>query len=100
MTSPLPTEHDVLTKILTRVRGILQRPCVAREVDDELHFHVEMETKSNIERGMAPIEARRMALLDLGGVVRTKEAIRDVRVLSVEAIWQDTRYALRGMRKR
>jgi putative ABC transport system permease protein len=41
-----------------------------------------------------------MALLDLGGVVRTKEAIRNMRGLSVEAIWLDTRYALRGMRKR
>jgi putative ABC transport system permease protein len=40
-----------------------------------------------------------MALLDLGGIVRTKESIQDVR-MSVEAIWQDTRYVLRGMKKR
>ena len=92
----------MLTEILTRVRGVLQRRCVAREreVDDELQFHLQMETESNVRRGMSPIEARRMALLDLGGVVRTQEAIRDVRVLSVESIWQDTRYAFRGMRKK
>lgn len=90
----------MLTEILTRIRGLLQRRRVAREVDDELQFHVEMETESNVRRGMSPIEARRRALLALGGIVRTKETIRDVRTLSVEAIWQDTRYALRGMKKR
>jgi len=90
----------MLTEILTRVRSVLLRRRVAREVDDELQFRLQMETESNIKRGMPPIEARRMALLDLGGVVRTKETIRDVRLLSVESIWQDTRYALRGMRKK
>lgn len=48
---------------------------------------------------MSPMEARRVALLDLGGVVQTKEAIGNVRVLSVERIWQDARYALRAMWK-
>jgi hypothetical protein len=60
-----------VTKILTRVRGILQRRRVAREVDDELHSHVEMETRSNIERGMEPIELDEW-LLNLGGIVRPR----------------------------
>lgn len=90
----------MLANLLTLIRGLLQRPRVAREVDEELQFHLEMETEANLARGMSPAEARRIASIDIGGVVRTKEAIRDVRVLSVESVWQDARYALRGMRKR
>ena len=87
----------MLTAILTRLRGLLQRGRVTREVDDELQFHVAMETESNIKQGMPLIEARRTALLALGGVEQTKETIRDVRALSVEGIWQDTRYAIRSL---
>jgi predicted permease len=87
------------TTLLTRLRGLLQRPRVAREMDDELRFHVEMETESNIARGLSPSEARRVALRDLGGVEQTKEDVRDVRALSIDGLWRDVRYALRGMRK-
>jgi hypothetical protein len=89
----------VLTAILTRLRGILQRRRVAREVEDELQFHVSMETESNLKQGMSPIDARRAAMLDIGGVEQTKQ-IRDVRALSIEGIWWDARYAFRVMRKR
>jgi hypothetical protein len=87
----------MLIAMLTRLRGLLQRGRVAREVDDELQFHVAMETESNIKQGMPPIEARRTALLALGGVEQTKETIRDVRALSVDGIWQDAGYAVRSL---
>jgi putative ABC transport system permease protein len=90
----------MLSSILTRLRGLLQRPRVARELDDELRFHVEMEIRSHIERGLSPIEARRLALRDLGGVDQAKEAIRDVRATWVDSLWQDVRYAFRSLRRR
>jgi len=86
--------------IVTRVRGLVQRVRVARELDDELRFHVEMETQSNVDQGIAPAEARRRAVRDLGGVDQTKEAIRDVRASWVDSTWQDLRYALRSLRRR
>jgi putative ABC transport system permease protein len=90
----------MLSSILTRLRGLLQRPRVGRELDDELRFHVEMEIRSHIERGLSPIEARRLALRDLGGVDQAKEAIRDVRATWVDSFWQDVRYAFRSLRRR
>jgi putative ABC transport system permease protein len=87
------------SSMLTRVRGLLQRRRVAREIDDELRFHLEMETRSHIERGLPPVEARRRALRDLGGVDQTKEAIRDVRASWVDSVWQDLRYAFRSVRR-
>jgi putative ABC transport system permease protein len=85
--------------LLTRVRGLLQRRRVAREMDDELSFHVEMETRSHIERGLPAGEARRLALRDLGGLDQTKEAIRDVRASWLDSAWQDLRYACRSVRR-
>lgn len=83
--------------IVTRLRALLQRRRIARELDDELQFHVAMETETNIKKGMPPTEARRTALRDLGGIEQTKEAVRDVRAFSIEGIWRDTRYALRSL---
>ncbi|HUF10402.1 MAG TPA: ABC transporter permease [Rhodothermales bacterium] len=87
----------MLVAILTRLRALLQRGRVAREVDDELQFHVAKETESNIKLGMTPTEARRTALRALGGIEQTKETIRDVRALSIDGIWRDLRYAIRGL---
>lgn len=83
--------------MLTRVRALLQRRRVARELDDELEFHVAMATAEHIEKGMPPAEARRTALRDLGGIEQTKETVRDVRSLSIEGIWRDARYAIRAL---
>jgi hypothetical protein len=83
--------------LLTRLRAMLQRRRVARELDDELAFHVEMETEAHISRGVAPAEARRRALADFGGVVQAKESVREVRTLSIESLWQDVRYAARTL---
>lgn len=86
--------------LLTRLRSILQRPRVAREIDDELRFHVEMEMDSHVARGVPQAEAKRLALRDLGGVDQTKEAIREVRANRADSILQNIRYAVRSFRIR
>jgi predicted permease len=83
--------------LMTMLRGLLQRRRAEREIDDELAFHVEMETQANIGRGMAPEEARRAALLAFGGVVQAKETVRGIRTLRIESVWQDVRHAARTL---
>jgi len=83
--------------LMTWLRGLLQRPRVEREIDDELAFHVEMETQANIVRGMAPEEARRAALGDFGGVSQAKEMVREVRALRIDSLCQDVRHAARTL---
>src|SRR5881227_2733607 len=39
---------------------------IAREVETELRFHIEMRTRANIESGMTPGEAQRAALQSFG----------------------------------
>jgi hypothetical protein len=62
-----------------KLRSLLSRAAAERELDDELHFHLEMETEANLHRGMAPEDARREAYRRFGGVERFKEQARDVR---------------------
>jgi putative ABC transport system permease protein len=71
-----------------------------QRIDEELEFHVEMQTQENIRRGMAPGDARRAARISLGGLESVKESWRDRRGLPlVETGVQDFRYALRMMRR-
>jgi hypothetical protein len=84
----------------TKLRGLFQRRRAERQIDDELAFHVEMETQANVARGMAPEEARKVALRALGGTTQVREAIREVRRLSIEWLWQDVRHASRRLARR
>src|SRR3954466_6469834 len=71
------------------------------EIDEELRFHIEKQTEENIHRGMSAEEARRQALITLGGSEQTREKTwRESRFLSLDHIWQDVSFALRGMKKR
>ncbi len=88
-------------KLLHRLRSQLRRTKIEREMDAELRFHLEMETKENIRRGMSEEEAQRAARRSFGGVAQVKEAYRDLsRFRWIEDVWQDLRYGLRMLLKR
>ncbi|HEY7237397.1 MAG TPA: ABC transporter permease [Gemmatimonadaceae bacterium] len=85
--------------VRARLRALIRRYATERELDEELRFHLEMETEKNMRAGMSPAEARRRARRDFGGVEPTKEAHRDVRGRWIEDLVADTRYALRTLRR-
>lgn len=51
---------------------------VDRRLDEEIRFHLDQLTEKLRRAGMSPDEARRQALLTLGGVEFAKERTRDV----------------------
>lgn len=68
------------------------------EMDEELRFHLEMETERNIARGMDPRLARRQARLAFGGLEGHREALRDVRRWAgPEDVFRDLRYGVRSL---
>ena len=71
------------------------------ELDEEMRFHLEMETRRLIESGMPEREARRRARRDFGGVERHKDDTRDERGASAffDAL-SDLRFAVRSLRHR
>ena len=81
-----------------RLRALLRRNIAERDLDEEVRFHIAMETEKNVRSGMPPSEARRRALRDFGGIEVTKEAHRDVRGRWLEELVGDTRYAFRTLR--
>src|SRR5262245_59841813 len=86
--------------IAFRLRALLTRSRLEREMDEELRFHVERATEENLRRGLSPDEARRAALVELGGLERTREDCREAwGVRALETLVQDVRYGLRGLRR-
>ncbi len=92
---------DRLARILSlRLRSLLRRGALERELDEELEYHLEQQTAENIRRGMAPADARRAALRSFGGVDFQKERVRDTRGLRwLEEPARDIRFALRSLRR-
>jgi putative ABC transport system permease protein len=90
----------MLSKLFHQLRASLRRGKIEREMDAEMHFHLEMETAENMRRGMSEEDARRTALRSFGGVERTKEEYRDLsRFRRLEEFWQDLRYGARMLLK-
>src|ERR687888_1200039 len=68
-------------------------------LDQDIRDHIERETQDNIERGMAPGEARRQAMLTFGNVALIEEDTRRVWVSAwLDQAGQDLRYAARTLR--
>ncbi len=85
---------------LSRVLSSFRRPSLDDRLKDEIELHLEMATNENIARGMSPDEARHAALRSFGGIVKTREAYRETAGFpSLDALWQDVRYAVRAYRR-
>jgi predicted permease len=69
-------------------------------LDEELCFHVEELTEDNIRAGMTAEEARRQALLQVGGRERIKEEYREgVSFRLLQDLGRDLGYGLRQLRR-
>jgi predicted permease len=89
-----------MNAISTRIKNLFRKSKTERELQDELQAHLQLHINDNLERGMSPDEARKQAIIKLGGMEQTKELMRDQQTLPLlETFLQDTRYALRIMKK-
>ena len=90
----------MLDRLRYSLRAALRRGRVDQELSDELAFHVERETDRLIAAGTSPDEARRRAIVAIGGVETVMEAHRDGRGTRwIHQTFGDARYALRGLRR-
>ena len=84
----------------SKLAGIFHEDRAEQSFAEEMESHLALHIADNLRRGMTPAEARRVALLKLGGRDATTEAYRDQRRLPVwSTIRQDARFALRTMRR-
>src|SRR5690606_15158647 len=95
------TAMRLVAEIRERLRAIFFLSREDRELDEELRFHLDMQTEEYTRRGMDPAEARRQAVLRLGGLAQVREATRDARgVRWLDDVVADTRYAFRTLLRR
>jgi predicted permease len=89
-----------LRQAAARLREVFVQSRLERELDEELRFHLDLETELNVRRGMSPRAARTAALRAFGGVERVKEDYRDARgVRLIEELRRDVSYASRAARR-
>ena len=89
-----------LKLLRTRLRGLLQRKSVEREMEEELRFHLRMRAAEHVRAGMAPEEAERVALRSFGQVARIKEYCRDFKGGGLlETLLQDLKFGARTLLK-
>jgi putative ABC transport system permease protein len=80
-----------------KLSGSLRQRTAEPELDEEIQFHLDMQTEKNVRLGMSPEEARRAALVRFGGTERIKEEARDeYRSRPLEDFVQDLRYGVRS----
>jgi predicted permease len=70
------------------------------EINDELEAHVSMHVEAGIRAGLGEAEARRQALIKLGGLEQVRQVYRERSGLPwIESLLRDLRYSLRALSK-
>ena len=89
-----------LDKLRLRLRSVLKRRAVDRELDAELRLHFDQQVEENLACGMPPEEARAAALRTIGNLTQIQEQCREMRRVNYwEHLVQDFQYAVRSIRR-
>ena len=88
------------SKCQSLLRNLFRRHSVECELDEELQNYLALLTEENLARGLPADEARRLALLEFGGVTQVKQAVRETRAGStLESMAQDVRFGWRMLKR-
>src|SRR6266404_3034245 len=91
---------SLFSRIRSLMSNLFQRPRVEHELDAEVNSYLTQLVDEKVAAGLNPRDALRESMIELEGAEQVKEGVRDVRAGAVlEQLWQDTRYALRMLRK-
>jgi len=86
--------------LFSRMAGLFGNTRRERELADEIDSYLQMRVEDNLRAGMTPLQARREAMLEIGGVEKAKQAYRERSTLAVvENVLRDLWFALRQLRK-
>jgi putative ABC transport system permease protein len=90
-----------MLKLLHRLRTLISRPRLDRELDEEIELHLERLVEQLRDAGFDEHEARRRAIAEFGAVHRVREDAREARGLGpLDELGRDVRYGVRMLRKR
>ncbi len=90
----------LLHRLGSIVTGLFRRDRVEAQLDDELRTFVDMAAAEKMREGLPAAEARRQAMLELGGIEQVKERVRTGRHGALlDELAGDVRYAFRAFRR-
>jgi putative ABC transport system permease protein len=90
----------LLPRLSNLWRNLLHKTRKDQELTEEIDAYLELLIEQKIKEGLDPAEARRAALIELGGREQVKEKVREVSMgHQLETLWQDLRFALRMLLK-
>jgi predicted permease len=85
---------------LSRLLNVFRSSRVARELDEEMRFHIEERARALAETGLPRDEALRQAARRFGSALRRREESLDVKLLPwLDSILRDVRFGLRTLRR-
>jgi hypothetical protein len=86
--------------LFARLKTMIQRDRLDRELDEELHAHLAMRAADNSAIGMTPDEARYDAQRRFGNTTLLKDDTRTMDIIGwLDTAARDLRYAARTLRK-
>ena len=87
-------------RIVSLFRNLLRKNTVDQALEDELQSSVELLTEEKMKEGLSRSEARRRALIELGGVEQVRVKVREIRIgYLLEDFAADLHFALRTLTK-
>src|SRR5262245_8626678 len=97
----------MIQETLSRLASVFRRRTLDRDFEEEFNSHIDLLTEKNERRGMPHDEARRQAILQLGGFNATRDLHREARGLPtlervldmLKILWNDLVHAVRSLAK-
>ncbi len=90
----------ILPHIISGFRSLFAKEELDRDLEEELQGYLDLLVREKVTAGMDPEEARAAARRELGGMEQVTEKVRERRIgFHLDIMWQDVRYALRGLRR-
>jgi predicted permease len=91
---------SIKSRLGSLLRNLTHRDRVERDLDEELRAYVDMAVDEKRSGGLPDDQARRAALVELGGLEQVRESVRAVRAGAlVDQLRQDVLYAIRMLRR-
>ena len=90
----------IRTRLASLWRNLFRKDHMEQELTEEVQSYLQLLIEMKVKEGLQPAEARRAALIELGGVEQVKESVREVRMgRALEILWRDLRYGVRMLLK-
>jgi putative ABC transport system permease protein len=88
----------LIPRLTSLWRNLFHKNRVDQEFSEELQVYLDMLTEAKLRQGLSPRDARRSALVEVGGVEQVEERVREIRMGQfIETVWRDVRTGVRAL---